>query len=190
MNLTKTREKVNELLSDCKAVNRQHKEEQSNLKQSTKQLSYIEEAQVITQQVSQAVQQQAHDKIAGVVDRCLKTVFDDSDYGFKINFEKKRGRTEAKLILLNRGHEVDDPLEADSGGVLDVAALALRLSCLILNKPALRRVLVLDEPFKNVSPNYRDNIRMLLEGLAKDFKIQFILVTHDKIHHCGTVFNL
>jgi ABC-type molybdenum transport system ATPase subunit/photorepair protein PhrA len=69
-------------------------------------------------------------------------------------------------------------MEEDSGGVVDVAAFVLRLSCLMLSKPAVRRIIVLDEPFKFVSIEYRDNVRMMLEKLSSDFDIQFIMVTH------------
>jgi len=154
-------------------------------------LTYAEEAQRIVQQVAQEIQQQAHKRIAGVVSRCLETVFAGDDiYGFKIRFDRKRGRTEAALILTKNGNEVEDPLNADSGGVVDVAAFALRTACIVLSKPKLRRFLSLDEPFKFVSEEFRDNVRMLLEGLAKDFKFQYVMVTHEKAYQIGKVIEL
>lgn len=190
LNIIETRKKVNRLLSDFSAMEKQYKNEKSSLKESKSYLSYVEQAQTITQHISQTIQQQAHNKIANVVSRCLETVFDDVNYGFKINFEKKRGRTEAVLILLKEGHEITDPLEADSGGVIDIASFALRLSCLMLAKPILRRIMILDEPFKNVSANYRNNVRIMLEELSKDFHIQIIMVTHDKAYQCGKVIEI
>ena len=133
----------------------------------------------------------AHKKIANVVSRCLETVFVGDDvYGFKIRFDRKRGRTEALLILTKNGHEVEDPLNADSGGVVDVAAFALRTSCIVLAKPNLRKFLAMDEPFKFVSAEYRSNVRMLLEGLSKDFKFQYLMVTHEPAYHVGKVIEL
>ena len=162
MDITETRRKVNSLLGDLNAIKKQCKEEQGNLRAAEDHLTYIEEAQRITQEVSQAIQQQAHNKIAGVVSRCLETVFVGEDvYGLKILFERKRGRTEAELVLTKNGHEIKDPLNSDSGGVVDVAAFALRLSSIILRKPKLRRFLALDEPFKFVSEEYRENVRLL-----------------------------
>ena len=190
MNLTQTREKVDDLLSDLKVAKKVCKEERRKLTEAEDRLTYIEEAQQAAQQVAQEIQQQAHKRIAGVVDRCLKTVFYDENYGFKICFERKRGKTEAILILTKNGHEVTDPLNADSGGVVDVAAFALRTSCIVLAKPNLRRFLSLDEPFKFVSKEYRDNVKMLLEGLAKDFKFQYLMVTHIPDLECGKVIQL
>jgi len=191
MNLVKTRKKVNSLLADYNTAKRICKEERKKLIEAEDRLTYIEEAQQVAQQVAQEVQQLAHQRIAGVVDRCLKTVFVGDDiYGFKIRFERKRRKTDAILILTKNEHEVIDPLNADSGGVIDVAAFALRTSCIVLAKPNLRRFLSLDEPFKFVSKEYRNNVRMLLEGLSRDFKFQYLMVTHEPAYQIGKVIEL
>jgi hypothetical protein len=65
-----------------------------------------QEAQEIVQTIAKAVQKEAHDKIAGVVTRCLATVFEEP-YEFKIKFNRARGRTEADLIFIRNGREVD-----------------------------------------------------------------------------------
>jgi len=189
MNLLKTRKKVNKLLGEFASAKRQCREEKRNLKRAKQELEHIKEAQCILQQVSQMVQQQAHKKIEGVVNKCLEAVF-GSEYGFKIRFERKRGRTEAVLLLLKHGHEIEDPMNADSGGVIDVAALALRLSSIVLTKPQLRKVLFMDEPFRNLDLQNRENIRILLETLSKEFKIQFIIVTHEIAFQIGKVIEL
>lgn len=189
MNIIETRKKVNTLLGDLNSAKSQCKEEKKNLKQAEKELEHIKEAQTITQQIAQMVQQQAHRKIEGVVTKCLEAVFGD-EYGFKINFERKRGRTEANLLLLKDGHEIEDVLNADSGGVIDVAALALRLACIVLTKPALRRIIIMDEPFRNLDIQNRERVRILLEELARDFKVQFIIVTHELAFQTGKVIEL
>lgn len=147
-----------------------------------------QEAQRIVQLVSQTVQQQAHDRIASVVSRCLETVFEEP-YEFRIVFEQKRGRTEASLVFVRDGHPVD-PMTACGGGVVDVAAFALRLSCVMLSRPAVRRVLVMDEPFRFVSVDYRGRVRRLLETLSEEFGMQFILVTHMPELKTGKVIEL
>ncbi len=189
MNLLETRKKVNLLLNDLTSAKRQYKEEKKNLKQAKRELEYIKQAQTITQQIAQMVQQQAHQRIEGVVTKCLEAVFGD-EYGFKIHFERKRGRTEANLLLLRDGHEIEDVLNSDSGGVIDTAALALRLSSIVLSKPRLRRIMIMDEPFRNLDMQNRERMRMLLEELAKDFKVQFIIVTHEIAFQIGKVIEL
>jgi DNA repair exonuclease SbcCD ATPase subunit len=142
-----------------------------------------QEAQDVLQHLSQAVQQQVHSRIANIVSSCLTSVFDDP-YTFKINFDRKRGRTEACFKFLRNGLEVN-PLTSCGGGVVDVAAFALRVICLVLHRPRLSRILILDEPFRFVSAHYREKVRAMLEQLAKDMKCQFIFVTHEESYRCG-----
>ena len=147
-----------------------------------------EEAQQIIQAVAEMIQEQAHDRIAGVVSRCLAAVFDEP-YEFKIIFERTRGRTEARLVFLRDGMAVD-PITSSGGGVVDVAAFALRVSCLMLKRPAARRVLVLDEPFRFVSKDYRPRVAQMLTDLATELHIQFIMVTHIEELRVGTVIDV
>jgi len=189
MNLIEVRKNADKLLVSYNTAHRDCKVEKQRLKQAEDTLSYAEAAQTITQHIAQTIQQQAHKRIEGVVSKCLEAVFGD-EYGFKINFERKRGRTEAVLMLLKDGHEIEDALNSDSGGVVDVAAFALRLSNIVLAKPTLNRIIIMDEPFRNLDIENRDNVRLLLEELAEDFKVQFIIVTHESAFQIGKVIKL
>lgn len=134
------------------------------------------EALDIAQKVAKKVQQEAHSRISAVVSRCLSTVFDDP-YEFQIIFEEKRGKTEARIVFIRDGKELD-PLTAAGGGVVDVAAFALRLACLVLARPPHRKLVVLDEPFKFVSLAKIPKVRALLESLSEEMGLQIIMVTH------------
>jgi len=148
----------------------------------------IEEAQTIAQIIAQTIQEKVHHKISSVVSRCLSSVFEDP-YQFKILFERKRGRTEATLLFERDGQQTD-PLTASGGGPVDLATFALRLSCMMLNRPKLRRVLIMDEPFKSPSPHYRERVRQLMEVLSKEMGVQFILVTNIMELVAGKVIDL
>jgi len=135
-----------------------------------------EEAQRISQNIAREIQQQVHNKVSKIVTRCLEAVFVDDPYEFAIRFDCKRGKTDAKLIFIRDGIELDDPVNQVGGGVIDVASLALRLSCILLSRPVRRRLLVLDEPLKNVrGKQNRKNVRSLLEALSKEMEVQIIL---------------
>ena len=139
-------------------------------------LDAADEAQQIVQLVAKTVQETAHDRIAGVVTRCLAAVFDEP-YEFHVRFEQARGRTEARLVFSREGMEVN-PIDASGGGVVDVAAFALRISCLMLTRPASRRVVILDEPFKHLSKEYIQNASIFLAELVNKIGRQVIVVTH------------
>lgn len=188
--LQSLRRKLNKKITERSGVIQSIKTEKESVIETKELLSNTTEAREIMQIVAQIIQQSAHEQVSRVVSKCLEMVFYDESYGFRIRFEKKRHKTEARLLLLNKGHEIEKPLEEDSGGVCDIASFALRVSCLMLSKPQLRRLLVMDEPFKNVSEEYRDNTRIMLEELSKDFDIQFILVTHEQGFKCGKIVHL
>lgn len=135
-----------------------------------------------------AVQRVVHQKISQLVTRCLAYVFDDP-YTFEIRFVEKRGTTEAQIVFTRDGVDCD-PLTASGGGVVDVAAFGLRLACLMLTRPAPRRLLVLDEPFRFVSVEYRWRVTQLLRSLCEEFGIQIVMVTHMDELRLGSVVDL
>jgi ABC-type uncharacterized transport system YnjBCD ATPase subunit len=132
----------------------------------------------LLQSVAQIVQQRAHERIVKTVSACLSSVFDEP-YAFRILFDRKRNHTQARLVFERDGVEFD-PLTETGGGVVDVAAFALRVSCLALVRPQRRRLLVLDEPFRFVSEQYQGQVRMMLDQLARELGIQIVMVTHNK----------
>lgn len=148
------------------------------------------EAQEVLTGLAGEVQRQVHARISALVTRCLTTVLDDP-VEFRIVFETRAGRTTARLAFYEDGEEVD-PLLGAGGGVVDLAAFALRLACLLVGRPPARRLLVLDEPFKFVSDrgDYRTRVRDLLDALSRELDFQFILVTHDPAFELGRVVDL
>lgn len=168
---------VTRLESDFRTAQRDRARECKELDEAEGEVGATVEVQKILQSLAATVQQQAHRRIASVVTRCLEAVFGEDAYEFKINFEEKRGKTEARLLFCRDGMELE-PLEGSGGGAVDVAAFALRLACLVLQRPACRRLLVLDEPFRFVSKSYRPRLKSLLLALANEFNVQFIMVTH------------
>ncbi len=169
------RKRINELLADYRALQSQVRTETAAFFEAEELEANALLAQKIIQIVAQKVQQEAHEKIAGVVSRCLEAVF-DNPYQFEIQFEQKRGRTEANLVFKRGDLVVTNPTFSVGGGVLDVAAFALRIACLVLEKPLKRRLLVLDEPFSGIRGEAnRHRMRNLVETLATDFDLQFVL---------------
>lgn len=189
LNLVQEAEEVDALAFRLKHLKVTFQLEEAQLKKHEATLERSQDAQEILQHLAQAVQQQAHQKISEVVSLCLSAVFGEEAYQFGIEFERKRGKTEA-VLKFKRGDLNVDPLSATGGGVVDVAAFALRISCLMLHRPRLSRVVVLDEPFKFVSVQYRDKVRTMLEELARDLKIQIIMVTHSEELTAGKIIEL
>lgn len=168
---------------------RNYQRDTERVRRATKEQQRYEEASKILQIVAKSLQQRAHNQIAAIVTKCLREVFQDDKYLFEIQFIPRRGKTDA-VMKLHYGKKILDPEDQTSGGETDVIALALRVAALILGVPARRRLLVLDEPFRFVSKEFRPAVRKLIELLAEELKIQIILVTHDPEFVCGKVIEL
>ena len=145
----------------------------------------------MVQEVAQKLQQAVHNQIAGIVSLGLKTVFLSLTILKSILRKSGEEGQRPNLFLSGTGMELD-PISAAGGGVIDVAAFTLRVACLSLSKPALRPILILDEPFKNVSKTkgYLDQIPLLLEKLAEEMGLQIIMVTHIEELKVGKVIDL
>lgn len=182
------RTKTDQLLRRLDATLAAEKTEAAELALAQQELEIGNKAQVVVQAVAAAVQQEAHAAIARLVSRCLTAIF-DRPYEFKILFERSRGKTVARMVFA-RGDLELDPMTAAGGGVVDVAAFALRLACVCLSQPRVRGFLVLDEPFRFVSANYRPNLRQLLLQLSAELNLQFVIVTHIEELEIGKVIRL
>jgi len=188
VNIKKYKKRLNILYSEYLHEKKSLKDEKRKRKEENKHLKASKEAQAIIQEIAKNVQQEAHRQISDVVSSCLSTVF-NKPYEFRIIFEKKRGKTEARVVFVRNGLEID-PLSAAGGGIADIAAFGVRVACLCLYRPRLRRFMVLDEPFKFVSAEYKDNVRQMLEEMAENIGIQFLIITHDREYEIGKVIRL
>lgn len=185
----KLRRKVDGILAERKALSIACRQQKATLRELATRHKALEEATALAQHVAQTIQTRCHRQISKIVSKCLDAVFQDGTT-FRIDFERKRHKTEAKLLFLDSDENELDPLTQNGGGLIDVAALGLRLCAILLSKPQKRKLLVLDEPFKFVSEEFRLNLRELLLSLAKDMKFQVIMTTHDKLLQCGTVIRI
>ncbi len=190
IDIAETREQIDKLLVERRMAVRQEKQDRIDLDDCRQKTNDLKQAQEMVQNIAQAIQQKAHAKIARIVTKCLGVVFDDP-YEFQIRFDRKRGKTEARMVFVRDGLELDDPLNEVGGGVIDVAALALRLACIMLSKPKRRRLVILDEPFGCVRGKQNQaRTREMLIQLADELEFQFVLCTDISAYRLGTIIEI
>ena len=182
--LTNLVQKTNQLKGKKDQLDSEYKKERKQVRQLKKLTEVVEKALALTQIVAQQTQEELEYRISDIVTTALSSVFPDP-YEFKVHFEIKRGKTEAKLVFSRDGEELD-PLTASGGGVVDVASFALRLSCYLL-QPQNQRVMILDEPFRFVSKEFLPAVSDLIEELSEKLDIQFIIVTHEEELKIGNI---
>jgi len=66
----------------------------------------------------------------------------------------------------------------------------MRIAVLRLKRPAVRQLVVADEPLKHLSKDLVPLARELIVKLAKDLGIQFIITTHNEALECGRVIRM
>jgi len=133
-------------------------------------------AQVFIQRVAKDTQQNLKFHIEDIVQLAIDSCF-PGEYVFQVNFEIKRGQTEASLVFMKNGIPVD-PVDASGGGVVDLAAFALRIAVWSLGKTD--RVIILDEPFRFLSRNLHHSAGEILKKLSEKLELQIIMVTHNQ----------
>ncbi len=185
--LAETRRKLNRLMVSRNGAVQSIAQHQQRTTEAKTAEGHILEAQEHLQGIAKTIQQQAHKQMASVVSRCLSAVFEDP-YELRIEFVERRGRTEAEFVYLRNGKKCSP--RVTSGGVREVTSLALRLAKLVMALPPARRLLILDEPFGGLSGENLQRVAALIESLAADLQVQFILVSHDPALQLGQVIQL
>ena len=151
-----------------------------------RQQCYAEATQILRDLYEQT-QERFHGQIMQIVSYCLKEVFGDDAYQFKIKFTQRRNQIESDIVFV-RDDEEFDPIVASGGGTIDVAAFGLRMAVIYLTRKTLRSIMVLDEPFRYLSEEYRPKVAALLEKLADEFDFQFLMVTHSPEFAIGKIY--
>ena len=137
----------------------------------------LENAQAFLQGVAQNTQEQLKYHVEDIVQLALDTCFPER-YQFSIAFEVSRGTTTAvmKFIDTESGQPID-PMNASGGGVVDLAAFALRIAAWTLEGNT-DNVIILDEPMKFISRDLIIQAARVMKTLSEKLNLQFIVSTH------------
>jgi len=188
--LTKLKEQLQIKKGVRQRIESEVNQKEAKLKQLQTDLFSYEKARAIMQLVAKETQEQQEYKISELVSLGLSAIF-DNPYELVLNYEIKRGKTEANL-LFKRGKNTIKPMLASGGGAVDVAAFGLRVAIWSLKTPRSRNTIILDEPFRFLSRQHQEKASQLLSEISKKLKIQIIMITHNQefIKSADKVFNV
>ena len=171
---------IREKLERIKAVRESILERIEKLAESLKkEKTYLGKASnvlLILQDVAQRTQQQFEYRISELVSLALSAVF-ENPYELKLSYELKRNKTEASLKFF-RNEKLVDPLNSSGYGAVDIAGFGLRCALMSLSQKELDKVLILDEPFKNLSKEYIPKAALMIKEISEKLGLQIIMVTH------------
>jgi len=133
------------------------------------------EARIIFQTVAAKTQENLKYCVSNLVTMAVKAIFGDG-IEFKMAIERRRNQTEIDFFVEEYGN-LQEPLDSNGYGLVDVISLALRISYWSLKKT--RGIFILDEPFRNLSRNHSKAASKLLKYLCTELGLQMIVVSHD-----------
>ncbi len=135
-------------------------------------------AKAVVIKVGEETQKEIKQYIEDSVTFALQTVY-GSAYHFVVQFKyDKRDQAEVKFFLSRNGKLYEPRKDTISGGATDVCAFSLRMVLYTLEDPDPSPVLILDEPFKNVSKGYIPFVSEMVKELANMLELQLIISTH------------
>jgi len=173
MNLTQYKERLSQSQGKRSFIRSELDKTNKDIEAKQKRLHALERAQAFLQKVAQDTQEQLRFHIKDIVQLCIDTVW-PGEVEFDMVFEIKRGKTEARLLFLIDGEEVD-PIEADGGGLVHLAAFALRIAAWTLG--TTRNTIILDEPLGALQPlELQVQGFKIIKELSDKLGLQFIIV--------------
>ena len=176
-----------ELETRLQLLNEQISSYKKQQEESARNIDLYTRCSELLTKTSLEIQKKTTEKIAKIVTDLYQYVF-VSDDKFIIQVDKKRSVPVAHFFIetTKNGKKILlDPMKDEGGGKVDVIALGLRIAALLLYRPSMERVLVLDEPLRFLSSSttsdkpYRLRAVDFLKQGAKEYGIQVIAVTHD-----------
>jgi len=142
-------------------------------------INNIEKAQLIIQNVAKQTLKELECQLSNIVSPALAAIFDDP-YKLSVSFIINRGKTECNLLFEQNG-KLFNPFFDSGGGVIDVAAIALRIAIWRLIIPSPRNVLILDEPFQHLKGEEANKKAIqMIKTISKQMGIQIIMVSDER----------
>jgi len=146
------------------------------------------EAQTILISEARDTQSEIEEHISKIVTMALAAVeVDDPSVPkppeFVARMVERRDNTECDL-LFKEGDREDYPKESSGYGYQDIADYALRVDFILLEEEyceeEIRKVLILDEPFRNADSRLQYKISSMLRMVSEELGFQQIIISHAK----------
>ena len=135
-------------------------------------------ALAVLQELESAWKGKYEDALAALGAQSLSTIWGKT-YDVKLETTIKRGAAYLDIILVKDGKRVR--IKGGSGGsVAQVLGATLAIIVTLSSSPALRPLLVWDEPFSQVAEEQRPGVAIWLRELAERLGLQMLLVSHER----------
>ena len=169
------RKKIDERKTELKLCKQSEQRYAKRLLELEKESDAIQEAREIFQKASVLTQNYLANHLSNIVTKALRTTFPEKNVSFKVEFVERRNVSECDMWIEEDGHRYS-LLESRGFGMTDIASFALRVAYILLSDSD--NVLIIDEPFRNLSEDKHEYASQMIKELSKELFIQFIISTH------------
>jgi hypothetical protein len=174
------RKKVDDLKSKRDLLFQQKKSKEEQVATKKDYVENLIKAKYTLSQVQLLTQKKFTGYVEQLVTHVIQQIY-ERDIKFIVNFEMRRGKFECDLLVAEGNNEPYQPENETGGGLLDIISLALRIVMWSLKLPRSRKLLLLDEPFRNLLGDDDQVARralVVLNELSKKLEMQMIMNTH------------
>ena len=141
-----------------------------------------EKAQAVLLALEEAWRKDFEKSVETIVSEGIRLVFGDEDLDFTVVTSVKAGASAVSFELEMADGIVTDIMDAEGRSIAEVVSFLLRVLLILAHKPALRKVIILDEPFGGISAKRMPFFQQLLRKIVEESGIQIIMTTHDMTH--------
>lgn len=177
MGLQTIRNKLEQIKGNYNLLSEQIQQDKKIVSKNERSIKRHEKAREVVRLVGLKTQEQLQYHISDITTMALDAIF-TNPYKLEVEFVHRRNKTECDIYFSRDGNKVN-PKDSSGGGAVDVAAFALRIASWSLEKPNKRNTIILDEPTKWISKQYREKVSAMLKEVSKKLGLQFIIVSHD-----------
>jgi DNA repair exonuclease SbcCD ATPase subunit len=195
MTLTRLKDKFLQLSGRRKGLQEELTEIKAEITRMEDQNADFIRAQSFFTELSEKTQSLFRGQVESLATIAVRSVF-DRPYTVKLISEKRRGRIETEIVILENGEEFQ-PKDEMGGSMMDLLSFVMRVILWSLQSPRSRNLFVLDEPMKFLGTGERlQHAGRMLSEISGNLNCQLIIVTHSPelaelantaymIHHNG-----
>ena len=170
-----------------RSLNRlQLKECKQKIKNTEAEIATIENCTRVIVSVVKEEQHKLKTKVEELMNSIVTSLFEKEDYNFVLLEQTRGDLVEFRPAILDSDKNEYDPEDELGGSIVDLIGLAWKVICLCLERPAKRRILIADEPFRFIGKSLLPKIGDMLNNISSKLGIQIIINTHeDDLVFCG-----
>lgn len=166
--------KIQGRYEEYKVVLKQFAAKEKELKEAQATLDSLKKVSNVLKLAAVSSQGYLSKYLSELVTDAIKVVFPDRNLSFVVEFTTSRD-TQCN-VSLREGEKQLSLFDSEGYGVLDIISISLRAAYIVLNKS--EKILILDEPFRNLSVDRHELASKMLYDLSHKLKMQIIINTH------------